>query len=248
MPFQVSPGSAHPLGAHELPGDDGAVNFAIFSSQATAVDLCLFDCDDPDHELGRVRLSQRSGDIWHAEVKGCAANQLYGYRIHGPWDPGAGLFFNPDKLLLDPFARGFSEPAMFHPSLLPVDADSVGNGAPRPSLDDSAPHLPRCIVTSNDFDWQGDRSPATSFANTLIYELHVKGFTQLHPAVPGHLRGTYAGLANEAAIGHLLELGVTAVQLMPVHYHLDDGFLLERGLVNYWGYNTLGFFCPGPRY
>jgi glycogen operon protein len=224
------------------------VNFALFSSQATAVDLCLFDTDDPVLELGRVRMSQRSGDIWHARVHGCTANQLYGYRVHGPWNPAAGLFFNPNKLLLDPFARGFSEPARFHPSQVPVATDSTNSELPQPSHVDSAPHLPRCIVTSNGFDWEGDRPPAIPFANTLIYELHVKGFTQLHPAVPEPLRGTYAGLANEAAIGYLCDLGVTAVQLMPVHYHLDDRFLIERGLVNYWGYNTLGFFAPDPRY
>lgn len=247
MSFQVLPGSPHPLGSHCLPGDAEAVNFAIYSQHATAVDLCFFDHEDPNQETARIRLTQRSGDIWHAEIRGCGPQQKYGYRVHGPWNPAGGHFFNPNKLLIDPFARAFSEPAVFHSSMLSKEKPSSGE-ASIPSREDSAPHVPRSIVIANGFDWEQDQAPATPFADTLIYELHVKGFTQLHPDIPEPLRGTYAGLANEAAIQYLTELGVTAVQLMPVHFHLDDGFLIEKGLINYWGYNTIGFFAPNPKY
>ena len=246
--FQVLPGSPHPLGAHYLSGDYGAVNFAIFSQHAADVDLCLFDHDDPDREIARIRLAQRSGDVWHTEIQGCGPRQNYGYRLHGPWAPAEGHLFNPNKLLFDPFAQAFSKPAVFHSSMLAMESSSNPDGAVKLDREDSAPHVPRSIVVANGFDWEDDHSPTVPLADTLIYELHVKGFTQQHPDIPEPLRGTYAGLANDIAIGYLGELGVTAVQLMPVHYQLDDGFLVDRGLANYWGYNTVGFFAPDPRY
>ncbi|NOX98956.1 MAG: glycogen debranching protein GlgX [Verrucomicrobia bacterium] len=248
MSFQVLPGSPHPLGAHALPGNDGTVNFAIYSQHATAVDLCLFDPKDSQIETARIRLTQRSGFIWHAEISGCSPLQNYGYRLHGPWNPEQGHFFNPNKLLFDPLARDFSEAAIFHPSMLATDPSNHSNDPSTANRTDSGPHVPRSVVIANNFDWEQDQSPATPYADSLIYELHVKGFTQLHPDVPEPLRGTYAGLANDAAIQYLSDLGITAVQLMPVHYHLDDDFLIDRGLVNYWGYNTVGFFAPDPRY
>jgi len=246
--FQVLPGSPHPFGATCLPGDNGAVNFAIYTQHATGVDLCLFDHEDSNREIASVRLTQRSGDIWHAEVRGCSPDQKYGYRIHGPWRPEEGHLFNPNKLLFDPFARAFSQTLVFHPSMLAMDRSSHSGDETRLDRADSAPHVPRCMVVPNGFDWEQDRPPAIPLADSLIYELHVKGFTQLHPDIPENLRGTYAGLANDISVQYLSDLGVTAVQLMPIHYHLDDGFLIDRGLVNYWGYNTIGFFAPDLRY
>ncbi len=248
MSFQILSGSPHPLGAHCLHGGTDTVNFAIYSQHASAVDLCLFDPREPTHEIARIRLTERSGDIWHVEVQGCSPHQPYGYRVHGSWNPSQGHFFNPNKLLFDPFARAFSEPAIFHSSMLATDLLALPEGHAKADRLDSGPHVPRSLVETNEFDWEGDLAPATPLAETLVYELHVKGFTKLHPDIPEHLRGSYAGLANDASIQYLHELGVTAVQLMPVHYHLDDGFLIERGLVNYWGYNTVGFFAPDPRY
>ncbi|MFK5921713.1 MAG: glycogen debranching protein GlgX [Verrucomicrobiota bacterium] len=248
MSFQILPGSPLPLGAQCLHGGTDIVNFAIYSHHATAIDLCLFDTDDPGREIARIRLTERSGDVWHVEVQGCRPRQAYAFRVHGAWNPSEGHFFNANKLLFDPYARDFSEPAVFHSSMLATDLPALAQGHAKPDRADSANFVPRSLVKNNNFDWQGVQSPRIPLAESLIYELHVKGFTQLHHDIPEALRGTYAGLANEASICYLRELGVTTVQLMPVHYHLDDGFLVERGLVNYWGYNTIGFFAPDPRY
>lgn len=188
-------------------------------------------------------MTGRKGDTWHICVAGIPENSTYGYRVDGVWDPLAGLFFNRHKLLLDPYARHIDGASKFHASLISLDPEKRMNTA------DSSAYAPRAFVPTPDlYDWEGDTRPNTPMSGSVICELHVKGFSMLNPNVPANLRGTYAGLAHPASIEYLRDLGVTAVQLLPVHQHLDDGFLLDRGLVNYWGYNTLGFFAPDARY
>lgn len=248
MSLKKLPGSPYPLGAHCITGQKNTVNFAIYSQHAIAIDLCLFDSEDPTLETARIRLTDRSGDIWHVALQGCAAQQSYGYRVHGAWNPNEGHFFNANKLLIDPYAHALSQPAIFHSSMLASEPSPDANGQMQLNRADSAPFIPRSLVVDDHFDWQDDQAPATPLQESLIYEMHVKGFSRLNSDIPENLRGTYAGLANDASINYLRQLGVTAVQLMPVHSHLDDGFLIERGLVNYWGYNTIGFFAPDPSY
>ena len=241
-PYSVAGGKPHPLGATALP--DGTVNFAVNAAQGTSVELCLFaDPARPSLETDRFTLSAKHGDTRFLRVAGIPPGCTYGYRVDGPWDPLAGLFFNRHKLLLDPYARRIDGPSRYHSSLR-SRADTGFMDAV-----DSGPHAPRALVPTTDvYDWEGDAPPGTPMSDTVIFELHVKGFSKRNPDVPDSLRGTYAGLAHPASTGYLQDLGITAVQLLPVHQHLDDGFLLERGLVNYWGYNTLGFFAPEARY
>ncbi len=240
--LSVSSGNPDKLGAVPLP--DGTVNFAVASEMAGAITLGLFtEPRHPARETHRIPLTNRSGDTWHVAVGGIPAGSTYGYRVEGAWDPAAGLFFNPNKLLLDPYARHIDGPSKYHASLRATTTD----GAMDPT--DSAPHAPRAFVPAPDhYDWEGDAPLRIPMTDTVISELHVKGFSKLNPDVPENLRGTYAGLAHPASTGYLVDLGITSVQLLPVHQHLDDDFLLERGLVNYWGYNTLGFFAPEARY
>lgn len=236
------PGRPYPLGATPLP--DGTVNFAIHAGLGAGVELCLFtDPGQRDRETLRIPVKERRGDVSFVRLQGIPPGSTYGYRVEGPWDPLAGLFFNPRKQLLDPYARRIDGPSKDHPSLRTRDDNGGRDGA------DSSAHAPRAFVPSCErYDWEDDSPPDLPMTETVICELHVKGFSKLNPAVPEALRGTYAGLAHPASTGELRDLGVTAVQLLPVHQHLDDGFLLERGLVNYWGYNTLGFFAPECRY
>ena len=234
----VRPGRVSPLGA--TPGD-GGTNFAVASGIAEAVELCLFD------EAGaetRVRLPEYEDGVWHGFVPGVGPGQAYGYRVHGPWDPGGGLRCNPAKLLLDPYARAMHGEVAFGPEVLDYDS---GHPAAPSSLD-SAGHVPRSLVIASGFDWGDDAPPRRHSSDSIQYELHVKGFTMRHPGVPEPLRGTYAGLAHEAAIGHLTELGVTSVELLPVHQYVPEEFLIQRGLTNYWGYNTIGYFAPHHAY
>lgn len=238
MELHLTPGQPRPLGAHRL--EDGSWNFAVFSQHASAVDLCFFALDDPTHEKGRVRLKERTGSVWHISIQGLEAGQHYGFRVHGPWEPANGHRFNPNKLLLDPYGRAISGPVLHH--------DTLCDWGKSPSRRNSASFVPKSILLDSGFDWAGDRPPRIPLANSVIYEAHVKGLTQKFPNLPTHLRGTYAGLANEKVIAYLKELGITTVQLMPVHQHIDDGFLLERGLTNFWGYQTIGFFSPECRY
>ncbi len=236
---QVWPGTPFPLGATF---DGFGTNFAVFSSVAEKVDLCLFDAE------GRqtcVPLSQGIGQVWHAYLPTVAPGQRYGFRVHGPWEPRAGLRCNPAKLLIDPYARAFDGSLRWTPALFGYGAE--GHDGP-PDTTDSAPDTLKSVVGQPYFDWGDDRLPRTPWNETVIYELHVKGFTQQHPRVPPELRGTYAGLAHPVMIEHLHRLGVTAVELMPVHQFAHDGVLLERGLRNYWGYNTVGFFAPHDEY
>ena len=207
------------------------------SGIAEAVELCLFD------EAGaetRVRLPEYEDGVWHGFVPGVGPGQAYGYRAHGAWDPGRGVRCNPAKLLLDPYARATHGEVAFGPEVLDYDPDKPD----APSSLDSAGHVPRSLVISSDFDWEGDAQLRRQSSDSIMYELHVKGFTMRHPGVPEPLRGTYAGLAHSAAIGHLTQLGVTSVELLPVHQYVPEEFLIRRGLTNYWGYNTIGYFAP----
>jgi isoamylase len=237
-PPRVRPGSRFPLGATPGPG---GTNFAVASGVAEGMLLCLFD--DAGAET-RVALPEYDGGVWHGFVDGVGVGQAYGYRATGPWDPGRGLRCNPAKLLLDPYARATAGPVRFGPEVLGHDAADPD----RASQLDSAGHVPRSLVVDPAFDWPGGVRPRHRYADTVVYEVHVKGFTMAHPGIPAALRGTYAGLGHDAAVAHLVDLGVTAVELLPVHQHVPEAFLLDRGLTNYWGYNTIGFFAPHDGY
>jgi isoamylase len=241
---RIGVGQPYPLGAT---WDGLGVNFAIFSEHASAVELCLFDSADPHREVGRIHLPEQTDMVWHGYVRGCAPGQLYGYRAHGAFDPAAGQRFNPNKVLLDPYAKAIGRPLRWDDS---VFGYTVGDPAADLSLDerDSAAVAPLAAVVDTAFTWGDDAPPRTPWHQTVIYELHVKGFTNRHPSVASASRGTYAGLASDAVLQYLRDLGVTAIELLPIHYHVTDRHLLERGLQNYWGYNTLGFFAPDPRF
>jgi isoamylase len=229
---------AHPLGATY---DGVGTNFALFSEIAEQVELCLFD---DAGEQARIPLREVDGFVWHGYLPGVGPGQRYGYRVHGPYDPAAGQRCDPAKLLLDPYAKAVEGAVSWDPAVFSYQFDSPGerNDA------DSAPYVPRSVVCNPFFDWAGDRSPRIPYHDSVIYEAHVKGLTRLHPAVPEADRGTYRGLAHPAIIEHLLDLGITAIELMPVHQFVSDGVLVERGLSNYWGYNTIGFFAPHNAY
>src|SRR3954453_9792756 len=247
---EVLPGSRSPLGAV---WDGTGTNFALWSAAAQAVDLCLFDADGTEH---RHRLEETTHQVWHGRLLGVGPGQRYGYRIHGPYDPAAGLRCNPAKLLLDPYARAVDGELKLHPSLFGYPDDAVDSGIRDER--DSAPYVPRGVVVHDPFPWDGDRPLCTPWSDTVIYEVHVKGATAMHPGVPPHLRGTYAGLAHPAFVEHLQALGASAAELLPGQ-HFGSGrlpvppsggepHLLRRGLTNYWGYNTLGFFAPHAAY
>ena len=239
MSRQVWPGRSFPLGALY---DGFGTNFALWSSIADKVELCLFDATGAED---RIALQQGTGQVWHAYLPELGPGQAYGYRVHGPWDPNQGLRCNPNKLLVDPYARAISEGVEWGPALQGyADGDPFGAR----SEEDDAPHTFRSVVAQPYFDWGNDRHLETPWNETVIYEAHVKGLTMGHPDVPKELRGTYAALAHPAVLKHLKSLGVTALELMPVHAFIHDGFLLERGLKNYWGYNTIGYFAPHPEY
>jgi isoamylase len=235
-------GSPFPRGAH---WDGQGVNFSLFSENSEVVELCLFDSSGNNEE--RIRIRERTNGAWHIYVPGVGPGQLYGYRVDGPYLPESGLRFNPNKLLLDPYAKAIGREMTWADELFGY---LVGDPNGDLSFDDrdSAPFAPIGTVTDPSFDWSGERRPSHQAHETLIYEAHVRGMTHLHPDVPAHLRGTYAGMASEPVIKHLQSLGITALELMPVHYFLHDRHLVERGLRNYWGYNTLGFFALAPGY
>jgi len=228
------------LGAH---WNGQGTNFAVFSEEAEAIDLCLFGLDDEPDEV-RVALDEVDSHTWHAFLPGIGPGVHYGYRAAGPWDPDRGRWFNEAKLLLDPYARAIEGDVNWDPACFAY----VRGDESSPDPVDSAAFVPRSVVTTPYFDWANDRPPDTPMDRTVIYELHTKGFTQLHPAVPDSLRGTYAGLAHPDVIGYLTDLGVTAVELQPVHHFVHDAHLVERGLRNYWGYNSIGFFTPHAGY
>jgi glycogen operon protein len=242
--MRVWPGRSYPLGAT---WDGSGVNFALFAESASKVELCLFSSPDDRHEAQRIELKEQTDLVWHCYLPEVVPGQAYGYRVHGPYEPKQGHRFNPHKVLLDPYAKAIARDLRWSDELF-----GYRIGDPRADLSfderDSAPFAPLGMVVDTAFVWGDDRPPGTPMHKSLIYELHVKGFTQRHPDVPEELRGTYAGLASAAAIDHLTSLGVTAVELLPVHHHVDDRQLVERGLTNYWGYNTLAFFAPESRY
>jgi glycogen operon protein len=240
----IWPGKPYPLGAT---WDGQGVNFALFSQYATRVELCLFDAADAPREAERIEMPERTDQAWHVYLPGVQPGQVYGYRVYGPYDPQNGHRFNPQKLLVDPYARAIAGPIRWHETLFGYQP-----GNPQEDLvadtRDSAPYAPRCVVIDPSFDWSGDRPPATPLHRSVIYEMHVKGFTRLHPDVPEALRGRYTGLALPPVIDYLTSLGVTAVELLPIHQHFPERHLARNGLPNYWGYNTLGFFAPDARY
>jgi isoamylase len=237
---KVWPGQPLPLGATF---DGLGTCFSVASDVADAVELCLFDKSGAET---RVFLPERSGAYWHGYLPGIEPGQRYGYRVHGPWDPARGLRCNPAKLLIDPYALALDGEFRWGQALFPHALDGDPNGAP--NLEDSAQSLPKSVVVSSLFDWGDDRPPRTPWNETVMVELHVRGFTMRHPDVPPELRGTYAGMAHPAVVAHLVELGVTAVELMPIHAFAHDQHLLERGLVNYWGYNSVCFLAPHAAY
>ncbi len=219
------------------------MNFAIFSEHATKVELCLFDSNDARAESRRVTLPEQTDMVWHGHVPDMRPGQLYGYRVHGPYDPEHGHRFNPAKILMDPYAKAVARPLHWDDAMFGYRIGDPGGDLSRDDRD-SAPFAPLAAVIDSTFDWQGDQPPKTPWHETVIYEAHVKGLTRRHPEVPPELRGTYAGLAEGVVIDHLRRLGVTAVELMPVHHHTSERELIDRGLTNYWGYNTLCFFAP----
>jgi glycogen operon protein len=242
--FVVRPGSPTPLGATY---DGGGVNFALFSAHATRADLCLFD-PEGRAEIARLTLPDYTDQVFHAYVEGVGPGQVYGYRVHGPYEPEAGHRFNPNKLLLDPYARGHTGAMVWDPACFGY---VIGADEADLSFDerDSAPFVPKSVVVDPNFDWRGQPGRARApWDRTVIYETHVKGFTALRQDLPEALRGTYAGLGAQAVVDYVRTLGVTSIELLPVHTFLDDAHLLEKGLRNYWGYNSIGFFAPDPRY
>ena len=242
---RITPGQPYPLGAT---WDGLGVNFALFSANATRVDLCLFDGPDATAESERYALPEHTHLVWHGYLPHARPGQLYGYRVHGPYEPERGHRFNPNKVVLDPYAKAVGRTVRW--GEFEMFGYRVGDPDEDVSFDlrDNAARAPLAAVVDQAFTWDRDEPLRTPWHKTVIYELHVKGFSRLHPAVPEAQRGTYEALTSDAAIGHLKRLGVTAVELMPVHHHLNDRHLFEKGLSNYWGYNTLAFFAPDLRY
>ena len=241
--FAVWPGRPYPLGAT---WDGEGVNFALFSEHAESVELCLF-AEDGRHEIGRIPMRWQTDQVWHCYLPEARPGWLYGYRVHGPYDPKKGHRFNGHKLLLDPYAKSIQGQVRWSNANF---AYRVGHKLEDLSFDrtNNGPFMPKARVVESAFSWGDDRLLRTPWHDTIIYELHVKGFTYQHPLVPQALRGTYAGLGSARVIEYLRSLGVTAVELMPVHAFVDDRHLVERGLRNYWGYNSIGFFAPDSRY
>ncbi len=238
------PSNPLPLGAT---WDGEGVLFALFSEHAHSVELCLFDTPDAPHESQRIAITERTDTIWHTYLPDVKPGQVYGYRVHGPYDIQAGMRFNPNKLLLDPYAKAITREVSWHHTLFGYHTDSHEEDYSF-NHNDSAPYTPRCIVIDSTFDWGNDSPPATPIHKSIIYEVHVRGLTMHHTNVPEELRGTYGGMATPAIIRYLQSLGITAVELLPIHQHADEPFLTDRGLTNYWGYNTLCFFAPSMRY
>jgi isoamylase len=244
MEIKTYIGSPFPLGAT---CDDKGVNFAIYSANAKAVELCFFDKAGDEKESARIKITECTWNIWHIYIPGIKPGQLYGYRVHGPYEPAKGHRFNPNKLLIDPYAKALTGILDWHDSLFGYE---IGNPAGDLSFSqsNSAAFIPKSVVIDPNFDWQGDKPLKIPFHKSIIYEAHVKGLTMLHPVVPQELRGTYAGLAHPAVISYLKELGITAIELMPVHHFISDRHLYDKGLHNYWGYNTIAYFAPDIRY
>ena len=241
--MRITEGSPTPLGAT---WDGSGTNFALFSVNAEKVELCFFE-PSGRREIHRIELPEHTHDVWHGYVPDARPGQLYGYRVYGPYDPHAGHRFNSNKLLIDPYARALTGELKWHDSMFGY---RLGSSREDMSFDrrDSGPSMPKCIVVDEAATWGQHVPPKVAWADTIVYEAHVKGLTAMHPDVPGPLRGTFAGLADPRVLDHLVDLGVTTVELMPVHAFVDDRVLLSKGLRNYWGYNTLNFFAPAVRF
>lgn len=242
--LKVWPGKPHPLGAT---WDGQGTNFALFSENASQVELCLFDSVNDADESDCYVLEEQTAHVWHGYLPGIRPGQVYGYRVHGPYAPNEGHRFNPNKLLIDPYAKAIDGTVDWDQ---PVYGYTLGDPAADMSFNDvdNAGAVPKAVVADTFFDWENDRAPRIAWHDSIIYEVHVKGFTALHPDIPEELRGTYAGLGHPVAIEYLKQLGITAVELLPIHAFLDDDFLVQKGLRNYWGYNTIGYFAPEARY
>jgi len=241
--MDVWPGNPFPLG----PIWDGhGTNFALFSENAERVELCLFD---PEDREVRVELTEHTAFNWHCYIPGCGPGQRYGYRVYGPYDPATGHRFNPSKLLIDPYAKAIEGPIQWdRANVLPYVPSADEDADLEVDHEDDAQAIPKCVVIDPAFDWEDDRPPAHPWSETVIYEAHVKGLTKLHPDVREDLRGTYAGLASEPALEYFNRLGVTAVEILPIHHIADESFLHERGLTNYWGYSSIGYLAPHALY
>ena len=235
------PGNPYPLGATL---DNKGVNFALFAPGATAIQLCLFD--DDGHET-KIDVKECTHYIWHIYLPKLKAGQLYGYRVDGPYDPLNGLRYNPCKVLIDPYAKSIAGPVKWHESLFGYDINDPDKDLSFSDVD-NAEYIPKSVIIDERYDWEGDKLPDIPYHKTIIYETHVKGFTNLNPEIPEEIRGTYAAMAHPATIKYLKELGITAVELMPVHHFIIDEHLVKHNLSNYWGYNTIGFFAPDVRY
>ncbi len=238
------PGNPYPQGAN---WDGAGVNFSLFSENATGVELCLYDDREENLEINRIAITEQTDRVWHIYLQGAKPGLRYGYRVHGPYEPNNGHRFNPAKLLVDPYARSIDgflrwDDALFGYTVGHPDGDLSRDDR------DSAPFVPKSVVVDPYFDWRSDSLLRIPWHETIIYELHVKGFTMLNPEIPEDIRGTYAGLAHPAAIQYLTKLGITSVELMPIHHSVADRHLLARGLTNYWGYNSIGFFAPDARF
>src|SRR5207248_7564029 len=237
-------GYPYPLGATWT---GNGVNFAIFSEHATGVELCLFDSIEATEENIRIPVHERTDQVWHVFLPDMRPGQLYGFRVSGPYDPERGLRFNSSKLLLDPYAKAIAGELSWADEMFGYVIGDVKEDLTQDFRDD-AWGVPKSVVINTGFDWQGDKSPGTPLHSSVIYELHVKGFSRLWPDVPENLRGSYAALGSPVAVDYFKKLGVTAIELLPVHAHIDDKVLVDRGLTNYWGYNTIGFFAPHGHY
>jgi isoamylase len=238
----IHPGEPYPLGSF---WNGKGVNFAIYSHHATGVELCLFNAEKGEKEFLRISLTERTNEIWHGYVPDLGPGQLYGYRVNGPYEPHNGHRFNPNKLLLDPHAKAFCNIIDWQNALYGYE---IGKDDLSFDATDSAPFAPKSVVIDHHFDWENDKAPKIAYHNTIIYEAHVKGLTQTFPGIPEEIRGTYAAIAHPAVISHLKKLGITAIELMPVQQCIPDRHLMDKGLTNYWGYNTIGFFAPDIRF
>jgi isoamylase len=244
MSFKIFPGKPYPLGAN---WDGKGVNFALVSENALKVELCLYDSDDESKEAFRIFLPERSHSVWHGYVPGLQPGQLYGYRVHGPYDPSNGFRFNPNKLLIDPYAKALSGTILWDDALFGYIPGHEEEDLSFSEID-SGPFIPKSVVIDSCFDWEDDALLKIPYHKSIVYEAHVKGFTMMHSDIPKKIRGTYAALAHPVTLDYLKKLGVTAIELLPIHHFITDRHLYEKDLVNYWGYNSIGFFAPDVRY
>ena len=244
QPFEITAGYSHRLGANV---EEDGVNFALFSAHADRVELCLYD-DSGDNEIARLTLPEYTNEVWHGFVPGLKAGALYGYRVYGPFDPEKGHRFNHHKLLIDPYARELVGDIEWNEACFAYDLEHEDKDLTFDTRD-SGPFMPKCkVIDPDEFNWHDENRPSIAWSDAVIYETHVKGFTQLNPALPEELRGTFEGMGHPASVNYIKDLGITSVELLPVHWFPDDQHLLDKGLKNFWGYNTLAFFAPASRY